>query len=46
MVGALEPAFHDREMSRRTTAGKRELETRIGYEFADKMMLERALTHI
>jgi ribonuclease-3 len=33
-------------MSRRTATGRRELETRIGYEFADKSMLERALTHI
>jgi ribonuclease III len=46
MVGTLGPAFHDREMSRRTAAGRRELETRIGYEFADKSVLERALTHI
>ncbi len=33
-------------MSRRTATGRRELETRIGYEFADKSLLERALTHI
>jgi ribonuclease III len=46
MVGTLEPALHDREMSRRTAAGRRELEARIGYEFADKLVLERALTHI
>ena len=46
MVGTMEPAFHDREMSRRTATGRRELETRIGYEFADKSSLERALTHI
>jgi ribonuclease-3 len=46
MDGPLEPAFHDREMSRRTATGRRELETRIGYEFADKSLLERALTHI
>jgi ribonuclease III len=46
MVGTLEPALHDREMSRRTATGRRELETRIGYEFADKSVLERALTHI
>jgi ribonuclease III len=46
MVGALGPAFHDREMSRRTATGRRELETRIGYEFAEKPLLERALTHI
>jgi ribonuclease III len=46
MVGTLGPAFHDREMSRRTATERRELETRIGYEFADKSSLERALTHI
>jgi ribonuclease III len=46
MVGTLEPAFQDREMSRRTATGRRELEMRIGYEFADKSLLERALTHI
>ncbi len=46
MDGPLGPAFHDREMSRRTATGRRELETRIGYEFADKSLLERALTHI
>jgi ribonuclease III len=46
MVGTVEPAFHDREMSRRIATGRRELETRIGYEFADKSSLERALTHI
>ena len=46
MVGALEPAVHDREMSRRTAAGRRDLETRIGHEFADKSLLELALTHI
>jgi ribonuclease-3 len=33
-------------MSRRTATGRRELETRIGYEFADRSLLERALTHI
>lgn len=46
MVGTLGPAVHAREMSRRTAAGRRELETRIGYEFVDKSSLERALTHI
>src|SRR5579864_6725682 len=33
-------------MSRRTATGRRELETRIGYEFADKALLDSALTHI
>jgi ribonuclease III len=46
MVGALEPAVHDRQMSRRTVTCRRELETRIGYEFTDKSLLESALTHI
>jgi ribonuclease III len=46
MVGALEPALHDRQMSRRAANGRRELETRIGYEFADKALLDSALTHI
>ena len=46
MVGALEPALHDRQMSRRTVTCRRELETRIGYEFTDKSLLESALTHI
>jgi ribonuclease III len=46
MVGALEPALYDRQMSRRAANGRRELETRIGYEFADKALLDSALTHI
>jgi len=46
MVGTLEPALYDRQMSRRTAACRRELETRIGYEFADKTLLDSALTHI
>jgi ribonuclease-3 len=46
MVGALEQAVHDRQMSRRAATGRRELETRIGYEFADKSLLDSALTHI
>src|ERR1700739_970671 len=33
-------------MSRRTATCRRDLETRIGYEFADKSLLESALTHI
>jgi ribonuclease III len=46
MVGALESAIHPCQMSRRAISGNRELETRIGYEFADKSLLDRALTHI
>lgn len=46
MVGALEQALYDRKMSRRTATCRRELEIRIGYEFADKAVLESALTHI
>src|ERR1700732_1390774 len=46
MGGALGPAVHDRQMSRRANGSKRELETRIGYEFADKSLLDCALTHI
>ena len=46
MVGALEPALYDCQMSRRTVTCRRELETRIGYEFTDKPLLESALTHI
>src|SRR5262249_59542068 len=34
------------QMSRRTVTCRRELETRIGYEFTDKSLLESALTHI
>jgi ribonuclease III len=33
-------------MSRRAATGRRELETRIGYAFADKSLLDSALTHI
>src|SRR5579864_7226066 len=33
-------------MSRRAANGRRELESRIGYEFADKALLDSALTHI
>src|SRR5579871_832611 len=46
MVGSLESALYDRQMSRRTVTCRRELETRIGYEFADKLLLDSALTHI
>jgi len=33
-------------MSRRSASGRRELEQKIGYEFADKSLLDGALTHI
>ena len=46
MGGALEPAVHDRQMSRRPAAGRRELEQQIGYAFADDTLLDGALTHI
>jgi ribonuclease-3 len=41
----MEPAVHDRAMSRRTK-GRKELEERIGYGFAEKSLLDSALTHI
>jgi ribonuclease-3 len=44
-VGALEQTVHDRAMSRKAK-GRAALEERIGYHFADKALLERALTHI
>jgi ribonuclease-3 len=46
MVGTVEPTVHDRQMSRRTVAGRHELEQRIGYDFADKSLLDSALTHV
>ncbi len=46
MVGAVESVVHDCQMSRRTVAGRRELEQRIGYDFADKALLDSALTHV
>ena len=46
MVGAMEPAVHDRAMSRRSASGRRELEQKTGYTFADKTLLDGALTHI
>jgi len=46
VVRALEPALYDRQMSRRTATCRRELEIKIGYEFADKSLLDSALTHI
>ena len=45
MVGTLEPAVHDRAMSRRTK-GRKELEERIGHSFAESALLDSALTHI
>src|SRR5579872_7489620 len=42
---ALGPAIHDRQMSRKAK-GRTVLEEKIGYKFADKLLLERALTHI
>jgi ribonuclease III len=43
----LEQAVHDRQMSRKAKEKERAaLEARIGYEFTDKSLLERALTHI
>ena len=44
-VGALEQTVHDRQMSRKAK-DRSALEDRIGYKFADKDLLERALTHI
>jgi len=44
---ALGQAFFDRSMSRKAKNQARdELESRIGYNFADKTILDRALTHI
>ena len=45
---ALGPVVHDRSMSRKAknTVAREELEKRIGYTFADKSILDRALTHI
>ena len=44
-VGALEPTVYDHQMSRKAK-DRAALEERIGYQFADKALLERALTHI
>jgi ribonuclease-3 len=46
MVGAVESAVHDCQMSRRSVSGRRELEQKTGYAFADKSLLDGALTHI
>jgi ribonuclease-3 len=43
--GALEQAVHDRAM-RRKAKDRAALEEKIGYKFAEKALLERALTHI
>jgi len=43
--GALVEAVHDRSMSRKPKA-RDDLEARIGYAFADKTILDRALTHV
>lgn len=43
--GTLEPVVHDRKMSR-GAKGKRELEDRIGHSFAERTLLDSALTHI
>jgi ribonuclease-3 len=45
VVGALAPTVYDRAMSRRTK-GRKELEERIEHSFAEKSLLESALTHI
>lgn len=42
--GALEPAVHDRSMTRRSAALVA-LQERIGHSFKDPKLLERALTH-
>jgi ribonuclease-3 len=44
-LGALEQAVHDRPMSRKPKNWAL-LEERIGYRFADKTLLEKAMTHI
>ncbi len=44
--GALVEAVHDHQMSRSKAKDRAALEVRIGYKFADKTLLERALTHI
>jgi ribonuclease III len=45
-IGALEPPVHDRAMSARKAKDRTGLEERIGHQFGDKPLLERALTHI
>jgi ribonuclease-3 len=46
MVGAMEPAVDDCSMSRKAASDRHDVETRIGYEFADRVLLDSALTHI
>jgi ribonuclease-3 len=45
MGGPLEQVVYDRQMSSRAKA-RRDIETRLGYAFADAALLENALTHI
>jgi ribonuclease III len=45
-LGALESPVYDHQMSRKGAKDRDALEDRIGYKFADKALLERALTHI
>jgi ribonuclease-3 len=45
VVRSLEPALYTGPMSRKAS-GKSELILRIGYNFADETLLDRALTHI
>lgn len=45
MGGSLEQVVYDRQMISRVKA-RRDIETRIGYTFADAALLENALTHI
>jgi ribonuclease-3 len=42
----VEQVVHDRQMSRTRAKDRSALEERIGYHFADKTLLERAVTHI
>jgi ribonuclease III len=50
MVGAMEPAVHAGQMNRKAANATRDLsqdlESRIGYAFADQALLDSALTHI
>lgn len=45
VFGALGSPVYDRQMSRKAK-DRTALENKIGYKFADKLLLERALTHI
>jgi ribonuclease-3 len=42
---ALDEAVHDRSMNRKAKV-RDDLESRVGYAFADKAILDRALTHV